>query len=164
LRVIANEAKAKGRIIIFAGLGIIALIISFVAYLQLENARVQAYRQLYARIVAASRTLTQSYQSEIGKWKSKQYDNNTMISITDHYLPKFQSLIKTTKELQPPSEKYVKSRDFSVQSFESELESYRHFRNYLVTRNTAEDNKSSQLLSDALKYETYAFAAFNSAH
>jgi hypothetical protein len=149
LRVIANEAKAKGRIIIFAGLGIIALIISFVAYLQLENARVQAYRQLYARIVAASRTLTQSYQSEIGKWKSKQYDNNTMISITDHYLPKFQSLIKTTKELQPPSEKYMKSRG--------------HFRNYLVTHNTDEDNKSSELLSDALKYETYAFAAFNSA-
>ena len=85
------------RIITFAGLGIIVLVISLMAYLQLENARVEAYRQSYARIVADSRTLTQNYHSEIAKWKSKQYDNNTMISITDQYLPKFQSLIDRTK-------------------------------------------------------------------
>jgi hypothetical protein len=65
--------------------------------------------------------------------------------------------------LQPPTEKYVKSRDFIVQSFESELQSYQHFRNFLITHNITEDNKSNQLLSDALNYETYAFSAFNSA-
>ena len=128
-----------------------------------ENARVEAYRQSYARIVADSRTLTQNYHSEIAKWKSKQYDNNTMISITDQYLPKFQSLIDRTKGLQPPAGKYVKSHDFIVQSFESELQSYQHFRNFLITHNIAENSESSQLLYNALKYETYAFAAFNSA-
>ena len=157
------KRKQKERIIIFAGLGIIVAIISFMVSLQLENTRVEAYTQSYAKIVADSRTLTQSYQSEIGKWNSKQYDNNTMISITNQYLPKFRSLIDRTKVLQPPTEKYVKSRDFIVQSFESELQSYQHFRNFLITHNITEDNKSNQLLSDALKYETYAFSAFNSA-
>ena len=155
--------KQKERIIIFAGLGIIVVIISFMVSLQLENTRVEAYTQSYAKIVADSRTLTQSYQSQIGKWNSKQYDNNTMISITNQYLPKFQSLIDRTKVLQPATEKYVKSRNFIVQSFESELQSYQHFRNFLITHNITEDNKSNQLLSDALKYETYAFSAFNSA-
>ena len=91
------KRKQKKRIVIFAGLGIIAVIISFIVSLQLENTRVEAYRQSYAKIVADSRTLTQNYQSEIGKWNSKQYDNNTMISITNQYLPKFQSLIDRTK-------------------------------------------------------------------
>jgi hypothetical protein len=86
-----------------------------------------------------------------------------MISITDQYLPKFQLLIDRAKQLQSTG-KYSKSRDLSVQSFQSELESYRHFRTFLVTGDRAEDAKSTELLSDALRYETYAFAAFNSSH
>ena len=85
-----------------------------------------------------------------------------MISITDNYLPKFQSLVDRAKSL-PDSEKYTKARDFTIQSFQSEIESYKHFRNLLATGNNAEDTKSTQLLSDALRYETQAFAAFNVA-
>lgn len=153
----------KERIYIFAGLGIIGLIIPFLLSLQSENAKEQAFAEAYGRLVADSRTLTQTYQTEIGKWKSKQYNNGTMISITDQYLPKFQLLIDRAKELQSTG-KYSKSRDFSIQPFQSELESYRHFRSFLVTGDRAEDAKSTQLLSDALRYETYAFAAFNSSH
>ena len=111
----------KERIFIFAGLGVIGLIISFFISLQLENAKEQAFVEAYGRLVTDSRTLTQTYQTEIGKWKSKQYNNGTMISITDQYLPKFQLLIDRAKELQSTG-KYSKSRDFSIQSFQSELE------------------------------------------
>jgi hypothetical protein len=63
----------------------------------------------------------------------------------------------------PNSEKYSKVRNFTIQSFQSEIESYKHFRNLLTTGNNAEDSKSTQLLSDALRYEAQAFAAFNAA-
>jgi hypothetical protein len=43
------------------------------------------------------------------------------------------------------------------------MESYRYFRNFLATGNSEEDNKSSELLSYAFKYETDAFAAFKAA-
>ena len=157
------KRKQKDKIIISIGIGVISLIIALAVYLQLENAKIQAYTESYGRLVADSRLLTQSYQSEIGKWKSKQYDNATMVSITDKYLPKFQSLVDRAGQLQPP-EKYAKSRDFSIQSFRSEIESYKHFRNFLTTGNGAEDIKSTQLLSDALRYESYAFAAFYASH
>jgi hypothetical protein len=85
-----------------------------------------------------------------------------MISTTDQYLPKFQLLLDKAKSL-PDSEKYSKVRGFTIQSFQSEIESYKHFRNLLATDNNAEDGKSTQLLSDALRYETQAFAAFNTA-
>jgi hypothetical protein len=48
-----------------------------------------------------------------------------------------------------------------VKSLESEIASYMHFRNFLVTGNMIEDDTSTQLLSNALKYEIKSFAAFN---
>jgi hypothetical protein len=154
--------KQKERIIIFSGIGVLAMIVVFAISLQLERSKVQAFTEAYARLLDYSRTLTHNYQNEVGKWKLKQYSNGTMISITDQYLPKFQSLVDRAKAL-PSSEKYTRARDFTIQSFQSEIESYKHFRNLLATGNKAENTKSTQLLSDALKYETQAFAAFNAA-
>ena len=85
-----------------------------------------------------------------------------MISITDNYLPKFQSLVDRAKLL-PDSEKYIQARDFNIKLFQSEIESYKHFRNLLATGNNEEDSKSTQLLSDALRYEDQAFLAFKAA-
>jgi hypothetical protein len=154
--------KQRERIIILSGIGVLALIVAFAVSLQLERSKVQAFTEVYAKLLDDSRTLTHNYQNEVGKWKLKQYSNGTMISITDQYLPKFESLVDRAKSL-PASEKYRKARDFTIQSFQSEIESYKHFRNLLATGNNAEDTKSTQLLSDALKYETQAFAAFNAA-
>jgi hypothetical protein len=154
--------KQRERIIIFSGIGVLAIIVAFAIYLQLQRSKVQAFTEAYGRLLDDSRTLTHNYQNEVGKWKLKQNSNYTMISITDQYLPKFQSLIDRAKAL-PPSDKYTKARDFTIQSFQSELESYKHFRNLLATGNKAEDTKSTQLLSDALRYETQAFAAYNAA-
>ena len=70
--------------------------------LQLQNTKAQAFAESYGKLVTDSRNLTQSYQSQVGKWKLKQYDNGTMTSITDQYLPKFQSLVDRAKALQPP--------------------------------------------------------------
>jgi hypothetical protein len=141
---------------------VLAIIVAFAVSLQLERSKVQAFTEAYAKLLDDSRTLTHNYQNEVGKWKLKQHSNSTMISITDQYLPKFESLVNRAKSL-PASEKYTKARDFTIQSFQSETESYKHFRNLLATGNNAEDAKSTQLLSDALKYETQAFAAFNAA-
>ena len=154
--------KQRQRIIIFCGIAVLALIVAFVIYLQIQQSKVQAFSEAYTGLIDESRMLTHNYQNEVGKWKLKQYSNGTMISITDQYLPKFQSLVYRAKSL-PDSEKYTKARDFTVQSFQSEIESYKHFRNLLSTGNNEEDSKSTQLLSDALRYEDQAFIAFKAA-
>ena len=154
--------KQRERIIIFSGVSALAIIIAFGVSLQLEHSKVQAFTEAYAKLLDDSRILTHNYQNEVGKWKLKQYSNGTIISITDEYLPKFESLVDRAKSL-PASEKYSKAREFTIHSLQSEIESYKHFRNLLTTGNNAEDTKSTQLLSDALKYETQAFAAFKAA-
>jgi hypothetical protein len=115
----------------------------------------------YEVLIKDSRSLTQSYQSEIGKWQSKQYDNKTMILITDKYLPEFQKLVDRAQGLQPATAKYLQAKDLYMKSLQSEIASYMHFRNFLVTGNRIEDDTSTQLLSNALKFEVESFAAFN---
>lgn len=83
-----------------------------------------------------------------------------MASITDNYLPRFQNIAES---LQPINGKYLQARDLYIRSLHAEIESYEHFRNFLATGNRVEDEMSTQLLSDALKYEISSFIAFNNA-
>jgi hypothetical protein len=156
------KRRQKERIAIIIGLGVITVGLAFMFSLQLQNTKAEAFVESYGKLVTDSRNLTQNYQSQVGKWKLKQYDNSTMVSITDQYLPKFQSLVDRAKALQPP-QKFTTSRDFLVLSFQSEMESYKHFRNFLTTGLRAEDDVSTKFLSDALRYETNSFSVFNSA-
>jgi len=123
--------------------------------------RTQSFHVAYETLINDSRSLTQSYQSEIGKWQSKQYDNKTMILITDKYLPEFQKLVNRVQALQPTTAKYLQAKSLYIKSIQSEIGSYVHFRNFLVTGNKTEDDISTQLLSNALKYEIKSFAAFD---
>jgi len=123
--------------------------------------RTQSFHVAYETLINDSRSLTQSYQSEIGKWQSKQYDNKTMILITDKYLPEFQKLVNRVQGLQPTTAKYLQAKSLYIKSIQSEIGSYVHFRNFLVTGNKTEDDISTQLLSNALKYEIKSFAAFD---
>jgi hypothetical protein len=84
-----------------------------------------------------------------------------MILVTDKYLPEFQQLVDRAQDLKPTTAKYLQAKDLYIKSLQSEIESYMHFRNFLVTGNRIEDNISTQLLSNALKYEINSFTAFN---
>lgn len=125
------------------------------------NDTIQSFHIAYETLINDSHSLTQNYQSQVGKWLSKQYDNKTIILITDRYLPEFCKLVDRAQALQPTTTKYLEAKDLYVKSLQSEIGSYRHFRNFLVTGNNTEDNISTQLLTNALKYEINSFAAFN---
>ena len=126
-----------------------------------DKAQTSSFHKSYEILVNDSNKLTQSYQNEIAKWQSKQYDNKTMILVTDNYLPKFDKLVNRAEALQPATAKYLQAKDLYIKSLQSEIGSYIHFRNFLVTGNRTEDDTSTQLLSNALKYEIKSFAAFN---
>jgi hypothetical protein len=121
----------------------------------------QTFHKSYELLINDSHSLTQNYQKEIGKWQSKQYDNKTMVLVTDNYLPRFQKLVNRAQALQPSTEKYLQAKDLYMKSLLSEIQSYKHFRTFLITGNRTEDNISTQFLSNALKYEIKSFAAFN---
>lgn len=112
----------------------------------------------FEKLVNDAHNLTQSYQNEFGKWKAHQHDNKTMISIINNYLPKYENLVSESKTLH-----YQNATDLYTKSLGSELQSYIHFRNYLLTNNSTEDKLSSKFLSDAFKYEVDSFKVLKSS-
>jgi hypothetical protein len=112
----------------------------------------------FEKLVMDAHDLTQSYQNEFGKWKAHQHDNKTMISIINNYLPKYENLVSESKMLH-----YQNATDLYTKSLGSELQSYVHFRNYLLTNNSTENKLSSKFLSDAFKYEVDSFKVLKSS-
>ena len=118
----------------------------------ISKTNLQQFRSSLSGIVNQSLILTKSYQDEIGKWRSNQYDNSTIISITDSFVPKFVNLVNSAQNMTFPKD-YKNIHDALVNSLKSETESYKHFRNYLVSGNKTEDEISTDLLTKALQYE-----------
>ena len=112
----------------------------------------QQFRSALSGIVNQSLILTKSYQDEVGKWISHQYDNSTLIFITDSFVPKFMNLVNRAQNMTFPND-YKNIHDALVNSLKSETDSYKHFRNYLVSGNKTEDEISTDLLTKALQYE-----------
>jgi hypothetical protein len=118
----------------------------------ISKTSLQQFRSSLSGIVNQSLILTQSYHTEIGKWMSHQYDNSTFVSITDSYIPKFENLVNSAQNMTFPKD-YKNIHDALVNSLKSETDSYKHFRNYLVSGNKTEDEISTDLLTKALQYE-----------
>jgi hypothetical protein len=118
----------------------------------ISKTNLQQFRSSLSGIVNQSLILTKSYQDEIGKWMSHQYDNSTLISITDSFVPKFENLVNSAQNMTFPKD-YKNIHDALVNSLKSETDSYKHFRNYLVSGNKTEDEISTDFLTKALQYE-----------
>jgi hypothetical protein len=128
----------------------------------ISKTSLQEFRSSLSGIVNQSLILTQSYQDEIGRWMSHQYDNSTFVLITDSYIPKFENLVNSAQNMTFPKD-YKNIHDALVNSLKSETDSYKHFRNYLVSGNKTEDEISTDLLTNALQYEMI-YSEFLSKH
>lgn len=113
---------------------------------------IEDFRESLDNLVHQSQHLTKSYHDEIGRWRMNQYDNYTLAYITDSFIPKFEDVTKSAEKIAyPKGYKYI--LDALVNSLRFETESYKHFRDYLLTGNTTEDEISNYLFSRAFEYE-----------
>jgi|SRR2546422_1218156 len=154
------KRKQKSRIITIGGIVAIAVLVGFMISLQVEAMRNNKFKRGFEKIVIDVNTLTQQYQGEESKWLAK--DNGTMISVINQYLPKYQELIDRAKALDTP-ERYKESQGYLVSAIESEKQSNEHFRNYLVTGDRQEYDRSSDLLTKSLTDSANADAAIKAA-
>src|SRR2546422_11267615 len=155
------KRKQKSRIITIGGIVAIAVLVGFMISLQVEVMRNNKFKRGFEKIVIDVNTLTQQYQGEESKWQ-KNYDNSTMISVINQYLPKYQELIDRAEALDTP-ERYKESQGYIVSAIESEKQSNEHFRNYLVTHDKQEYDRSSDLLTKSLTDSANADAAIKAA-
>jgi predicted RND superfamily exporter protein len=155
------KKRNASRIITFGGIGAIAMLVAFMVFLQVEAARNNEFKRAFEKIVIDINMLTQEYQAEEGKWP-KEYDNATMIAVVDQYLPSYEEIIDRAKALDTP-ERYKEAHTYLVSAIDSEKQSNEHFRNYLVTGDQSEYERSSELLTKSLADSVSADAAIKAA-
>lgn len=154
--------KRTNRIVTYAGIGVIAVLVGFMIVLQIQNVQDNDFKRSIDNIASDTITLTGQYQAEVGKWVHKQYSNQTMISIVNNYLPRYQQLIDRANALITP-DKYKEARAYLVKAIDTEKESNEHFRNYLATANRTEDKLSTDLLTESVAQSGYYDAAIRAA-
>ena len=151
--------KNQKQTILTAGvIGAVGAFAVFLVYPQIANASDIAFRQSWNAIAFETNDLTKEYQAHEGKWKAGSYANEEMARIVDSYRPRYQSLVDRAEAIDTP-EKYKESRDLLTKSIETEMVSNDHFKNYLLTGDERELDRSEDMLSLSLKYSAEADAA-----
>ncbi len=104
-------------------------------------------KSLFDRVNIASN----NYQSEI----SSINDNETMMNTTQEYIDNLKEIILFAKKTTVQQD-YKPVLNNYIDSLESEIESYVHYNEYIITGNLTENKISMDLLSKAYNYETQA--------
>jgi hypothetical protein len=155
-----RKRNTSRRFITIGGIAVIGAIVAFMVFLQIDAARNNEFKRAFEEIVIDTNALTKEYTAEEAKWLAQ--DNSTLINVIDQYQPRYDQLVERAKALNTP-ERYADSRKYLVSSIDLEKQSYQHFRNYLVTGNQTEYEKSSEMLSRSLAESANADAAIKAA-
>jgi N-methylhydantoinase B/oxoprolinase/acetone carboxylase alpha subunit len=106
---------------------------------------------LFDRVNMASN----NYQSEISFLNQSINDNKTMINTTQGYIDNLKKIILFAKKT-TVQQNYKPVLNNYIDSIENEIESYVHYKEYIITGNLTENKISMDLLSKAYNYETQA--------
>ncbi|MDF2736727.1 MAG: hypothetical protein K0S93_583 [Nitrososphaeraceae archaeon] len=99
------------------------------------------------------------YQYEPDKEKESINKNITIVNKTNDYIGKLEKIISLAKEYNI-QEEYKPILNNYINSLKNEIESHKHYKNYILTGNITENKLSENLLSKALTFEMEAIKEF----
>ena len=111
----------------------------------------EVIQSLFDRVKIASN----NYQSEISFLNQSINNNETIINTTQGYIDNLKEIILFAKKTTVQQD-YKPVLNNYTDSIENEIESYVHYKKYIVTGNLTENKISMDLLSKAFNYETQA--------
>ena len=101
--------------------------------------------------------VSNEYQNELAK---ESINNNmTIVNKTNEYIDKLEKIILLAKEYNIQKD-YKPLLNSYINSLQNEIESYIHYKNYILTGNNTENKLSLDFLSKSLNYETEAIKEF----
>jgi ABC-type transporter Mla subunit MlaD len=104
--------------------------------------------------------LSNSYQNTLENENQSFNNNLTRANETDEYIDNLKRIIADAKEYNL-QEEYKPVFNNYINSLQNEINSYTHYKNYLLTGNNTENTISMDLLSKAYEFETEAIKDFN---
>lgn len=104
-------------------------------------------------------SVSNEYQNELAKEKESINNNMTIVNKTNKYIDKLEKIILLAKEYNIQKD-YKPLLNSYINSLQNEIESYIHYKNYILTGNNTENKLSLDFLSKSLIYETEAIKEF----
>jgi hypothetical protein len=104
-------------------------------------------------------SVSNEYQNELAKEKESINNNMTIVNKTNEYIDKLEKIILLAKEYNI-QKNYKSLLNSYINSLQNEIESYIHYKNYILTGNNTENKLSLDFLSKSLNYETEAIKEF----
>lgn len=104
-------------------------------------------------------SVSNEYQNELAKEKESINNNMTIVNKTNEYIDKLEKIILLAKEYNIQKD-YKPLLNSYINSLQNEIESYIHYKNYILTGNNTENKLSLDFLSKSLNYETEAIKEF----
>lgn len=104
-------------------------------------------------------SVSNEYQNELAKEKESINNNMTIVNKTNEYIDKLEKIILLAKEYNIQKD-YKPLLNSYINSLQNEIESYIHYKNYILTGNNTENKLSLDFLSKSLIYETEAIKEF----
>lgn len=118
-----------------------------------------ASKELIINLFDNVNSVSNEYQNELAKEKESINNNMTIVNKTNEYIDKLEKIILLAKEYNIQKD-YKPLLNSYINSLQNEIESYIHYKNYILTGNNTENKLSLDFLSKSLIYETEAIKEF----
>jgi hypothetical protein len=145
------------------GLGITVITIVIVVNYYLDQTQIsgQRFGDQLAQIQSDLKNETQNMDTYLTQYKAGQISKDQMLSITDSHLTAMQNILLRYDQLKAP-ELFAPSLQLFKLSTQTQIESDKTLREWIVTGDNATYSKSDQLLEQSYQYEMHALQSYES--
>lgn len=154
--------KRRLQIAIAAGVVIIAVVIGVSYNLDQANLKGQKFGNDLAIIQSDLKNETALFDSQLTMYEKGQMSRSAMLNLTDGHIARMQDILARYDSLSPP-EPFVSSLQLFRMSTQTQIESDKVLRDWVITGDNATRAKSDQLLQESFQYELNALQSFNNA-
>lgn len=158
----APNPKLRMQVAIAIGVIIVVSVIFVNYYLDQTKLSGQRFGDQLSQIQSDLKNETLNFDAQLTQYKNGQISKDQMLKITDDHIRLVQNILPRYDELKAP-ELFAPSLQLFRLSTETQIESDKALREWIVTGDNATSSKSDQLLQQSFQYEMNALQSYENA-
>lgn len=157
-----TNPKRVTQLAIAIGIVIVSIVIIVNYYLDQTQLSGQRFGDQLAQIQTDLKNETLNFDVHLTQYKNGQMSKDQILKITDDHIHAVQNILPRYEGLKAP-DIFSPSLQLFRLSTETQIESDKALREWILTGNNASNAKSDQLLQQSFQYEMNALQSYNNA-
>lgn len=159
-----KKPKPKRTIQYAIALGVVIVAVTILVSYYMDQSRLagQRFGDQLAQIQTDLKNETDGFDAKLTLYKAGQITQDSMLNITDSHLTKVQEILSRYDELKAP-DIFAPSLQLFRLSTQTEIESDKYLREWVLTGDNSSMAKSDELLQQSFQYEMSALKSYGTA-